>query len=282
MDTIFKEGSKTFYNSSRFFPHKIRKDVMNIYGLVRVADDYVDSVPQKKKEFYDFWEMYKTGLKKGYSENEVINSFLGVMKRKKFKKEWVDSFFKSMEMDIKKNKYRNMKELDKYLYGSCEVVGLMMAKVMNLPKEAEISSRYLGRGMQYINFIRDIKEDIKIGRNYFPQDDVKSCGIREISYEELKKKPENFKKCVRKQICRYFEWRDLGRRGFYYIPRRLLIPIKTASDMYTWTAKKIYDDPFIVFREKVRPSKIFIIYTGIKNLINPYPKNSIKKDKKCT
>ena len=48
---IFRRGSTTFFNSSLFFPPDIRRDVTALYAFVRVADDYVDAVPQQREEF---------------------------------------------------------------------------------------------------------------------------------------------------------------------------------------------------------------------------------------
>ena len=46
--------------------------------------------------------------------------------KRQFKHEWVDAFLKSMEMDTEKSNYKNLEELNTYLYGSAEVIGLMM------------------------------------------------------------------------------------------------------------------------------------------------------------
>lgn len=40
-EEIFKKGSTTYYWSSKFFPKKVRKDVLKFYSFVRVVDDYV-------------------------------------------------------------------------------------------------------------------------------------------------------------------------------------------------------------------------------------------------
>ena len=55
---IFKNGSKTYYYSSFFFPPNVKEDVFKLYSFVRKADDYVDSVPQQKQEFYSFKARY--------------------------------------------------------------------------------------------------------------------------------------------------------------------------------------------------------------------------------
>jgi len=79
------------------------------------------------------------------------------------------------------------------------------------------------------------------------------------------RRKEEFKKFIDTQIDYYFKWQTEAEQGFKYIPRRYLIPIKTASDMYNWTALKIKDNPFIIYEEKVKPSKFKIISTILKN-----------------
>jgi phytoene synthase len=51
--SIFKQGSRTYFYSSLFFPSYLKKDVFSLYGFVRKADNLVDSIPQDIKGFYD-------------------------------------------------------------------------------------------------------------------------------------------------------------------------------------------------------------------------------------
>jgi phytoene synthase len=184
----------------------------------------------------------------------VVDSFVKLLERRKFEASWVDAFLNSMEMDITKFKYETMNELLIYLYGSSEVVGLFMAKIMDLSEESYESARYLGRSMQYINFIRDISEDIDLGRTYFPQKDLKSFNIESLDEEYTRKNPEEFNGFVRKQLETYYFWQEKAEEGFSYIPFRYLVPIKTASDLYKWTGNQINKNPFVVYQKKVKPS----------------------------
>jgi phytoene synthase len=266
--SIFKEGSKTYFYSSLFFPMDVRNDVFVLYAFVRKADNFVDSVPQQKNAFYAFWEKYDTALAGRISGDIVIDSFVDLIRREKFDPKWVQSFFAAMEMDLKKQKYRDIKETKKYMYGSAEVVGLMMASIMDLPKESFGCARYLGRAMQYINFIRDISEDLSLGRQYLPQNDMYKYGLESLDYEHIKTHEEDFNEFIRRQIEYYEEWQKEAEKGFPYIPKRYFIPIKTASDMYEWTAEQIRQSPIIVYDRKVKPSIRFIIshfvYTTIR------------------
>ena len=53
-DEIFRKGSTTYYYSTKLFPANIRKEVTQLYNFVRIADNYVDSVPQDTDGFLDF------------------------------------------------------------------------------------------------------------------------------------------------------------------------------------------------------------------------------------
>ena len=146
----FKKGSKTYFNSSLFFPEAIRRDVFTLYGFVRVADDYVDQVPQDAKGFYAFKERYQRALAGEQTGDLIIDSFVALSERKKFPQEWAEAFLSAMEADLSKKKYPTVEASLEYIYGSAEVIGLFMARIMNLEEESYWSARMLGRAMQYI------------------------------------------------------------------------------------------------------------------------------------
>jgi len=262
-EEIFREGSTTYFNSSIFFPKSVRKDVFILYGFVRVADNFVDTIPQQREEFLNFRHLYEEALSGKKVDNFVIEYFVDLMERKEFKPEWVDAFLHSMELDLTKKVYNSLNETLEYIYGSAEVIGLFMAKILDLPEKAYFAAERLGRAMQYINFIRDIKEDIKLGRRYFPLGDY---DLKNLTKEEAINNKEEFERFFRDQIKLYFKWQEEAEKGFKYIPKRYWIPIQTASDMYKWTALKIKENPFIVYEEKVKPSKGRIIRTVLKNI----------------
>jgi len=260
---VFKKGSTTYFNSSIFFPKSVRNDVFILYGFVRVADDFVDSIPQNKEGFLDFCKRYRKALSGKKTGDIIIDSFVDLIHRKDFKLAWVDDFLHAMEMDLTKKTYNKLEETLEYIHGSAEVIGFFMAKILDLPEESYFAAERLGRAMQYINFIRDIPEDIKYGRRYLP---LKGFELDSLKKEEVLKKKQEFKRFINAQINQFLKWQLEAEQGFKYIPRRYLIPIKTASDMYKWTASKIKEDPFIIYEEKVKPSKFRIIMDILKNI----------------
>jgi len=262
---IFKQGSKTYFNSSIFFPRAVREDVIVLYAFVRTADNFVDEIPQNPDGFYSFREQYRKALEGEQSGNIVVDSFIDLFKKKNFSAQWVESFLDSMEMDLSVKDYPAIEDTLRYIYGSAEVIGLFMAKIMDLPEQSYHAAQMLGRAMQYINFIRDIDEDNRLGRTYLPLSD---SGFSSLEKQEVLPRGEEFSGFIRHNIELYRKWQNEAEEGFRYIPRRYLVPIKTASDMYNWTAREIYKNPFVVFERKVKPSKARILSTILRNSIN--------------
>lgn len=259
---IFRKGSKTYFNSSLFFPRAVREDVFVLYAFVRIADNYVDAVPQDGDGFYAFRDAYRDAMKGKPSGETVIDGFVELSRKLEFDPAWADAFLDAMEMDLYKKEYRTLEELWKYVYGSAEVIGLFMARILRLCPESAQAARMQGRAMQLINFIRDLNEDLGFGRVYLPLD---LAGIKSLDRETAYSEPGAFNDFVRRLIALYSEIQKEAEEGYRYIPWRTLIPIKTASDMYNWTARVIENNPLIVYDIQVKPPKILIILTVIKN-----------------
>lgn len=266
---IFRHGSRTYFWSSLFFPREVREDVFVLYSFVRKADDLVDVIPQRVGEFEAFKDSYHAAMEGAESGDVVIDSFVSLMERRQMDREWTDAFLQSMEMDLHRSSYETLAELDTYLYGSSEVIGLFMAKVLDLDPVSYPHARYLGKAMQYVNFIRDVAEDLSLSRSYFPQEELRAHGLSSLRPEEVAARPTEFKAFMHSQIDRYWEWQRVAEKGFRYIPKRSLIPIATASEMYKWTSRRIRTDPFIVYRQKVKPSIPRVVGGVVTNALRP-------------
>ena len=264
---IFEQGSATYSNSSRFFEKEVRDKVTTLYAFVRVPDDLVD-VSNDIEGYYAFrnafFESYATGIRTG---NEVIDLFVDLVKQHDIPIVWVEEFFNSMEMDLNNYSYQNIDDTLKYIRGSAEVIGLMLAKILGLDEQSYPYAEMLGRSMQFINMIRDIDEDIQIGRSYFPQEELERYGLFPLTKEGAFAQDDKFRSFVNFQLDRYEQWQAQAEIGFRYIKYRYLVAIKTAADKYNMTARVIGDDPFVVFSRKVKPSKSEIMLQGLLNAI---------------
>jgi len=264
--SIFKNASTTYFYSSLFFPKAVWEDVSILYAFVRVADDFVDCVPQQKEKFLQFRKDYEKALKKPVG-NQIIDDFVVLGKKFGFEDSWTMSFLDAMESDLSTQKCKTIDETKTYMYGSAEVIGLYMAKILHLDKKSYKSAKMQGRAMQYINFLRDIAEDLDLGRIYVPESVWREHGFKVFNKSEIFMRADAFRKLMQSELDRYESWQSEAVPGYKYIPWRYRVAIKTASDMYSWTGKEIRKDPFRIFDEKIKPSKMRVFLNGLKNML---------------
>lgn len=211
-------------------------------------------------------QLFKSVVKTLLSEvwPEVINSFVELILEKKIKIDWVEAFLCAMELDLFKQKYYTIEETITYMYGSAEVIGLMLAQIFELPNNSWSSARMLGRAMQFINMIRDVAEDEKLGRTYLPVAELHAFHLQSISSKEAGLNPYGFSAYLQSQIGRYARWMLEAKEGFWYLPFSLLLPVSLASEMYDWTAEVLAQRPNLVWLKKLKPSKIKVIFRGFR------------------
>tara|TARA_Y100001973_G_C5171546_1_gene319371 strand:- start:924 stop:1541 length:618 start_codon:yes stop_codon:yes gene_type:complete len=197
MEEIMKKYSTTFIECVKEWPENIQEDIYKLYSYLRVVDEMVEG-----GDLFNTKEWRK-----------VIEKFHEVSDKYEFKGEWLHDFHNSMFTDLIQQEHTLTSMLE-YCKGSSESVGLMMARILGCPPQAEPYARSLGRAYQIINFIRDYEEDVKKGYHYITDNHTLYANMFR---EELKK----------------------GMEGINYIDPKLRKPILMANEMYNKIAKEI-------------------------------------------
>jgi len=182
-DMISKKSSKmttVMYSTSfsmgiRFFSKRFHDPIYAIYGFVRFADEIVDSFHgfDKERLLETFKRDTYQAIEDKISLNPILNNFQWAVNKYKIEHELIDTFLRSMEMDLHKETY-DRSGYEEYILGSAEVVGLMCLRVFcegdeNSYADLKPSAMRLGAAFQKINFLRDLSHDYNgLGRSYFP------------------------------------------------------------------------------------------------------------------
>ena len=170
-----KQYSTSFSLGTRFLAKRFQEPIYNIYGFVRFADEIVDTFLEHDRErlLLKFRMDVRDAVQDRISLNPILHSFQRVYHQFGLTWDLVDTFLKSMEMDLEEHVY-DQKSYDEYILGSAEVVGLMCLRVFvegDNEKYEELKPRAmkLGAAFQKINFLRDLHDDnAELGRVYFP------------------------------------------------------------------------------------------------------------------
>jgi phytoene synthase len=256
--------STSFSLGIRCLEKELRDPIHAIYGFVRFADEIVDSFHDYNKA--QLFERFKaetyTAIDEGISLNPILNSFQAAVHAYNIEAELIETFLKSMEMDLTKKQY-DYAGFKEYILGSAEVVGLMCLRVFckgntEMYNHLKPYAMSLGSAFQKINFLRDMNADyVGMGRTYFP--DVEMDAFN-----------DNIKQQIEKSIEHDFEE---GYKGIRQLPRSARFGVYIAYVYYLALFRKIRNMPSEnVMKDRIsirkRHKATLLAYSYVKHQLN--------------
>lgn len=178
---VTRTYSTSFSLGIYFLERKLHEPIYGIYGFVRFADEIVDTFHQhdKTRLLTEFRSATYQAINAGISMNPVLHSFQQVVNCYNIERELIETFLRSMEMDLEQNEH-SQRTFEDYILGSAEVVGLMCLRVFcngddTLYQSLKNPAMRLGSAFQKVNFLRDLHTDFhELKRSYFPNVDVRN------------------------------------------------------------------------------------------------------------
>jgi 15-cis-phytoene synthase len=256
--------STSFSSAIRLLHQDLRQPIYNIYGMVRFADEIVDTFHQYDKAILikDFRKQTFEAIERGISTNPILHSFQLTVNQFGIDLKLIEAFFDSMEMDLERTQYSHQSYND-YIYGSAEVVGLMCLYVFLegdkvLFEKLKPSARSLGAAFQKVNFLRDVKADYnQLDRTYFP-------GLDFSNFTERQKRE------IEEDIQNDF---NSAYQGIMQLPAKARFGVYVAYKYYLSLFSKIKRlQPATIMHQRVRipdHHKIMILLrAGVRNQLN--------------
>lgn len=243
---VTKSYSTSFSMGIRFLAPRFRNPIYAVYGFVRLADEIVDTFHgfPKRQMLEELREETFRAIDRGISTNPILHSFQEVVRQYHIDRDSIETFLKSMEMDLYNHDY-DQKGYEEYILGSAEVVGLMCLRVFTegnhkLYQELKPYAMKLGSAFQKINFLRDFKADKDgLGRLYFPQ-------LRTQAFDEATKEE------IEADILQDFH---MGYEGIKKLPKDARFGVYVAYIYYSRLLGKIQDLPASrIMEERIRIS----------------------------
>ncbi|MEU1954177.1 phytoene/squalene synthase family protein [Nocardia rhamnosiphila] len=170
---------RTFFLATRLLAPAQRPAIHALYGFARWADDIVDlpdpgaGTPGARLD--DLTRQLSSGLDTPGWGEPVVAAVGHTAARYNLDSNLFQAFLDSMRMDLTVTDYPDRPALDRYVYGSAEVIGLQVLPVLGAvcpQSEAAPHAAALGKAFQLTNFLRDIAEDLDRGRVYLPADEL--------------------------------------------------------------------------------------------------------------
>lgn len=179
---ITRHHARTFYFASACLPRPTRAHAYAVYGFCRWADNGVDDAKDRAEAAVRLGHAREM-LDLAYSQGEAppgLMAFRRTVRLRSIPRDLFDALLDGMEMDLDVTRYADFAALDRYCYRVAGVVGLMMTHIFGYRSDRCLPNALaLGTAMQLTNILRDVAEDLAMGRVYLPQDELARFGLTE-------------------------------------------------------------------------------------------------------
>jgi phytoene synthase len=170
---LHRRHDPTYYWATRRLPADKRPATHALYGYVRTADEIVDGPdrpadPEARRAALDAWEAQLDS-----PSHPIARALVDAGRRHELPLAELHTYMQSMRIDCGPVDMGSWEELDAYMDGSAGTVGRIMAALLGVPERHRADFGRLGQAFQLTNFLRDVREDRALGRDYLPGGDVR-------------------------------------------------------------------------------------------------------------
>ncbi len=178
---------RSYFLATRLLPLAKRPHIHALYGFARYADDLVDHLgptrpdgPAVRAAAAELDMLQATITGDAPSTVPVVAAARETMRRYDLPAAHMLDFLASMRADLSVGTYQRYSDLERYMWGSGAVIGLLLLPILGSTVDSAIAAPYaadLGVAFQLTNFIRDVGEDLHRDRIYLPAEDLAAFGV---------------------------------------------------------------------------------------------------------
>ena len=213
-EAVTKERAKNFYYGIKLLPLERRRALSAIYAFFRYCDDVSDGdIAGSRADLLQRWRaaIDPDAPANQKPEGRILPAYYDSVRRFQVPLRFFHEMIDGVECDLHKTRYANFEELYQYCYRVASTVGLVCLHVFGFDGSPEALKQAEQRGIafQLTNILRDVAEDVQLGRIYLPLDELQRFGVTPDSL--LEKKPEGgFADLLRFQVERAREYYRLS------------------------------------------------------------------------
>jgi phytoene synthase len=205
-EKVTKQRAKNFFYGIRLLPPDRRRSMCAMYAFFRYCDDVSDGdVVGSKADLLAQWRAAIDGGESGTSQ--ILPAFYDAKQKHAIPSQYFHSMIDGVETDLSKSRYASFEELYRYCYCVASTVGLVCVHVYGFDHSGPAlqMAEWRGIAFQLTNILRDVAEDLSLGRVYLPQDELARHGLSQQDLMEARKTPA-LEEFLRFQVARAAEY----------------------------------------------------------------------------
>ena len=184
-----RSAARNFYYGFMVLPRRKRNALSAVYAFMRRCDDIADdntlSFAERRQKMADWLDAVHRALAGQPTDDPLLLALADAQRSYQIPVGLLDQLAYGTAADLDQDlvaeergaapaiRYRTFDELQQYCYGVAAVVGLVCIRIFGYrDPAAEPLAERCGLAFQLTNIVRDLKEDVGMGRIYFPEEDL--------------------------------------------------------------------------------------------------------------
>jgi phytoene synthase len=262
---LTRREARNFYWGFIALPRDQRIAIYALYGFARQVDDDIDlarpiqhsqglRAALSQEQYVRNFELHRERLAQGVAGtagDPVMRVLSEVIPRYGIPQSELEAIVNGVEMDTRVARYETWEDLQVYCRLVASAVGRMCVRIFGFSDPVALQhADDLGIAMQLANILRDVREDLEMGRIYVPQEDLRRFGI---SASELFDTPgarqpaqapgAGWEHLVAYEVQRAERLFSSGLQVVRFVPRRAGICVLTMAGIYQQILREIARDP---------------------------------------
>ena len=250
-----------FYYSFLVLPPEKRRAIVAVWDFCRAVDDAADEPGAASPEGeLATWRAELAacfdGKVPGTAQGRALAPFVT---RFNLPRASFEAVIEGVEMDIGARRYETFDELYQYCIRVASAVGIICLEIFGYrdPRAREFA-KDLGVALQLTNIIRDVAEDLRRGRLYIPEADLRAHGVTERDLQAEADRPQgsvrspSVKALLRQQADRAREFYARAARALPRSDGRSLVAAEIMGAVYRAILDRIETRDYDVFSSVVR------------------------------
>ena len=270
---ITKREARNFSLGIRLLPAPKREALHALYAFARRVDDIADSEapPAERRARLEACAATLAELPRAPIDDAVLTALGDAMVRYPIPKGALLELIEGAGWDAERTRYETWDELREYCLRVAGTIGVACTAVYGPPDldRAIPLAESLGIGLQQINIMRDVAEDLAMGRIYLPQHELVRFGVTEAQIAEGVV-DERWRDLMQLQARRARAYVVRGFGLLDLLDRRSSLCVRALAGVYVELLAEIERAGFDVFSARRSPStraKLTVAGTGLADVL---------------
>ncbi len=183
-DVLGQAPAENFAVASRLLPRATRQHLLALYGFARLTDEIGDEVTEDRFALLDWLDDELELASRGQATHPLLRELTPTIAECNLPLDPFQRLIEANRQDQVVHQYETFEDLVSYCMLSAAPVGQLVLGVLGeTSPERILLSDDVCTGLQIVEHIQDVKEDLGKGRVYLPQADLRvfGCGPTELN-----------------------------------------------------------------------------------------------------